>query len=157
MELNTFECSGSCQGLSFAKTRDSNQYCSEANEDGIAQIYVDSLSNSSLKLGTKAHPFKFLQSVWALLSENRDSKILIEIYLKENNIYKMEKGSASFINLERVFISSYKENFDETSVKPEIMIEDLSNFDYFTTLNEFHAISELDISPDFLRDLSISE
>ena len=47
----------------------------------------------------------------------------------------MDKGSANFVNLANVEITSYTDELDSTEVRPEILIKDLSGHNYTEAKN----------------------
>ena len=59
----------------------------------------------------------------------------------------MDRGTANFIELENLEISSYTQEEDSTEVRPEIVIEDLSQFDFFGEMNTYYMVGNFDLPP----------
>ena len=79
--------------------RKTSAFCREKNEEGAYEYYIDSLSISSVELGTKAHPFKSLKSATTEIHNELsfDQEAQVSIFLKENSQVVIDKGQMRFI------------------------------------------------------------
>ena len=89
------------------------------------------------------------------LGQNAKNEIIV--LLKPGSFFKMNKGSALILNLLKITIQPYDDFSRDTEAPPEIVISDLSSFDYFDRKNEFSPIAKFEISNEQLQGFSSEE